>query len=330
MKRASVFLIIIILSSPLASQTKVGTSVANFLQIGVGARGQAMGESAVANGSDLSAVYWNPSLAANAEKSQAYFNQIRWFAGIDLSYGAVMVNLGDMGNFAASFYSLNSGQLAVTTEERPEGTGALFQAQDLMIGLSYARGLTDRFNIGGTLKFINSSIWNATASTMAVDIGLTYQTPFSPVTLGMSFSNFGGEMRMGGSDLAIRFDPDLRVRGNNDGVVAEQRTRSWDLPVLFRFGLVYEMIKTTRQQVLLSSDVLYPSSQENYVNVGFEYGLLGTYFLRAGYRQLMIDDAEGGLSFGGGLKFYDIQIDYAWSDRGRLDPVQYFSLGVSF
>ena len=169
------------IAASLPAQTKVGTSAANFLQIGVGARGAAMGESAVANGSDLSAVYWNPALAANVQKGQAYFNQIKWFAGIDLSYGSVLLNMGNLGNFAATFYSLSSGQIAVTTEERPEGTGELYEAQDLMIALSYARALTDRFNFGGTFKIVNSTIWNTTAATMAVDIGLTYKTPLRPV-----------------------------------------------------------------------------------------------------------------------------------------------------
>jgi len=81
--------------------------------------------------------------------------------------------------------------------------------------------------------------------------------------------------------------------------------------------------------LLLLSDVLYPSSNENYVNTGIEYGLLNKYFLRAGYRQLFLEDGEVGLTFGGGIKLFNIQLDYAYCDRGRLNFVQYFSVGVN-
>jgi len=326
--------LIIILTALSASfamgQSKVGTSAGNFLQIGVGARGIALGDAATTSCRDISGIYWNPALMAEIPNSQVYFNHTNWVAEIDLNYGSAMLNFGNLGNFAVSFYALNTDQIEVTTEEYPNGTGDLFTVQDMMIGLSYGRSLTDRFNIGGTFKIVRSTIWNTAASAIAVDVGLTYRTPFNPVKLGMSLCNFGSEMRMLGTDTAVRFDPDLRVGGNNDGIVADQRTRSWDLPILFRFGLAYDIIHTGSQQFLIAGDVLYPSSNENYVNMGVEYGLKNSFFLRAGYRQLFLADREGGLTFGAGLKLLNIQIDYAYSDRGKLNAVQFFSLGVGF
>ena len=41
--------------------TKVGTSAAQFMKIGVGARATAMGESFVAVSNDASAIFWNPA-----------------------------------------------------------------------------------------------------------------------------------------------------------------------------------------------------------------------------------------------------------------------------
>ena len=329
-KILSLVLLTLCLPAMVTGQTKVGTSAANFLQIGVGARGAALGEAAVSNGNDISSIYWNPALMANVPKNQAYFNHIAWFADIDLNYGAALLNLGNLGNFAVSFYSLNTDQMKVTTEIYPEGTGELFTVQDIMVGISYGRSLTDRFNIGGTVKMIRSTIWNTSASAFAFDVGLTYQTPFKPLNLGMSISNFGTEMRMLGTDTAVRYDPDPLVNGNNDGIVADQHTRSWDLPILFRFGLAYDVLVTNNQSIMIASDVLYPSSNDNYVNAGIEYGLLGKYFLRAGYRQLFLNEAEGGLTFGAGVNILNFHVDYALSDRGRLNSVQYFSLGIDF
>ncbi|MDZ7797852.1 MAG: hypothetical protein U5N56_12845 [Candidatus Marinimicrobia bacterium] len=40
----------------------------------------------------------------------------------------------------------------VTTVESPDGTGEYWQASDMALTLSYARNLTDRFSIGGSVK----------------------------------------------------------------------------------------------------------------------------------------------------------------------------------
>lgn len=312
------------------AQTKVGTTAAAFLQIGPGGRNIAMGETAGAFGIDVSSSFWNPALAANLTKHQVYFNHISWFADINLEYGAVLLHLGNLGNLSASFYAMSSGQMEVTTEERPEGTGEMYDVQDLMVGLSYSRALTDRFNIGGTVKFIHSSIWNMTASTMAVDLGLAYQTPLKPVVIAMSISNFGGEMQMRGTDTAIRFDPDPRVGGNNDGVVGYQATRSWDLPVNLRVGTSYKLLNNKINRLIFNVDVLYPNNNADYFNMGAEYCLLNMYFIRAGYRQIFLKNAEGGVSLGAGFQFRNLQFDYAFSNRGRLDSVQYFAIGLAF
>lgn len=322
--------IVFIFSNEIYAQSKVGTSAANFLQIGLGARAVAMGEAGTANASDISGVYWNPALAAQNTGHHVYFNNIQWFANIDINFGAAMLDFGDLGSFGIMITSLTTDQMEVTTELFPEGTGDLFTAQDLMIGLFYGRALTDRFNIGGTVKLINSTIWNMSANAFAVDVGLTYRTPYEPVTLGMSINNFGSEMQMTGSDLAVRFDPDQTVGGNNDGVTAFQNTRSWDLPILFRFGLAYDVIQSEDHSLHLLGDVLYPSSQENYINSGVEYGFNKQVFLRAGFRQLLLEDTEGGMTFGAGVNVFNLIIDYAYSDRGVLNNVQYFSIGVKF
>lgn len=323
-------LTIVFLTALVNAQSKVGTTAGNFLQIGVGGRAVSMGESGVTSGLDLSAIYWNPALGVNVPNNQAYFNNISWLAGITLNYGAVMFNLGSMGNVAAVAYVLNSGEMEVTTELRPEGTGELFTVQEMMIGLSYSRSITQRFNIGATFKYIHSGLWNMNASAIAVDLGITYQTPYDPLVIGMSISNFGTSMQLQGPDAAIRFDPDPQVDGNNDGIIAYQITRSWELPVTFRFGAGYDVIKTENHKILLTSDFIYPNNYNNYANVGAEYGLQNRYFLRAGYRQLFIGDSEGGPSFGAGLIYKNILVDYAYADFGRLTNVQYISFALSF
>ncbi len=317
-----------LMALPAQGQSKVGTTAAGFLQIGAGARGVAMGETAVASGRDLSALFWNPALISDLDGHHVYFNHVDWFVDVDLNYGSAMLNLGNVGRFALTVYTMTSSEMDVITEERVQGTGQVFRVQDLMFGLTYSRALTDRFNLGVTTKLVRSSLWNMTAATGAVDVGLTYRTPFDPVTLGMSISNFGGEMRLLGSDTAVRVDLDQRVRGNNDGIVANLQTNSWDLPVNLRFGISVSAMDTRFSQLTLSSDALFSNNNNGYMNAGLEYGVMNVFFVRGGYRQLFLEDAEGGLSFGAGVFYRGIHADYAYTDRGVLGAVNYLSLGV--
>jgi hypothetical protein len=309
---------------------RVGTTAMSYLQIGVGARGVAMGETAVAHGADLSSLYWNPALAAGLGGGQAYFAYTDWIAGVALTYGSVMFDLGGMGQVAASVYVMNSGEMEVTTEILQDGTGERFEVQDVTFGVTYSRALTDRFAIGGTAKLIRSSIYNMAASTGAVDIGLTYRTPFDPVTLGLSISNFGGEMQLSGPDTIVRVDLDPEAGGNNGGILGYLATGEWDLPVTFRIGLAYEAIQSRTSSLTLSTDALYPNSNLNYLNTGVEYGFMDTFFVRGGYRQLFLEDREGGLSAGVGLSVRSVFADYAFSDRGDLGAVHFLSMGVAF
>ncbi|MBX2821393.1 MAG: PorV/PorQ family protein [Rhodothermaceae bacterium] len=330
LKRSLYFsMLAVLLALPVNGQSKVGTTAASFLQIGVGARGVAMGETAVASGRDLSSLYWNPALGAELDGHHLYFNHVDWFVGIDLNYGSAMLNLGNQGRFALTVYTMTSTEMDVITEERVQGTGEVFRVQDLSFGLTYSRALTDRFNLGITAKLVRSSIWNMNATTAAVDVGLTYRTPFEPVTLGMSISNFGGEMRLTGSDTAVRVDLDPRVGGNNDGLVANLQTNSWDLPVTLRFGVAIEALNTRMSQLTLSGDALFSNNNNGFMNAGLEYGVMNIFFIRGGYRQLMLEDAEGGLSLGAGIAYRGIHADYAFIDRGLLGTVNYLSLGVS-
>ena len=48
---------------------RYGTTAANFLEIGIGSRPNAMGEAYVAIASDLTSIYWNPAGLANVNLS---------------------------------------------------------------------------------------------------------------------------------------------------------------------------------------------------------------------------------------------------------------------
>ena len=67
MKKISFYIILITMLFP--SQSKVGTTAAQFLGIGVGSRAMSMGGAFTAMYDDPSCLYWNPGAIAHFKKN---------------------------------------------------------------------------------------------------------------------------------------------------------------------------------------------------------------------------------------------------------------------
>jgi hypothetical protein len=81
-------------------------------------------------------------------------------------------------------------------------------------------------------------------------------------------------------------------------------------------------------------DAFHPSDNTETVSAGAELRWREIWALRAGYQDIGRTDAEGGLCLGGGLQHelggLDLQLDYAWTDFGRLDDASRLTLVVMF
>ena len=315
--------------------TKVGTTSAQFLKIGVGAKAIAMGGTFVAQANDLSALYWNPAGLALMPGSAVQFAQTRYLADVDYSFAGFGTHLGNAGAVAASLIFLDSGEMQVRTEEQPEGTGERFDVQNFAIQLSYAQALTDRFSVGTTVKYIQESIWHSSASAIAFDIGVLFTTPYENLRLGANMANFGPKMQMSGRDILFSTDPNVNQEGNVEIVNAELLLDEHPLPLIFKIGLAWDAISFADHTLVLVTDASHPNDNSEYINVGGEYSFRDLIALRAGYRNLFEEDGEKGLTFGAGLnvrldRALRIQFDYAYADFGRLEETHWLSVALAF
>ena len=75
----------LVLTSALDAQEpyRRGTTSGNFLEIGYGSRGNAMGDAVVASSSDLESSYWNPAGLALMRNNQVLFNMQPWIIDIN-------------------------------------------------------------------------------------------------------------------------------------------------------------------------------------------------------------------------------------------------------
>jgi hypothetical protein len=338
MKKIFIVLLVYICASFIMAQSDVskrGTTAAEFLCIGQGARSMGMGGAFTSVVKDASGLYWNPAGTAENEGTNIFFDHTEWFADINYNYVAGTYKIPGFGTIGMSLTFSDVGDIPVTTISAPAGTGETYTAKDISFSISYALKLTDRFSIGFNPKVIYQSIWKTSATALALDMGVKYVTPFDDAVLAMSISNFGQKMKLEGNSTIILYDGDLTTSGNNDKIPANLSTDEWALPLLFRVGVSYAPWNTTLNRLTLAADAVHPSNNYEYLNVGAEYTYNDFVSIRAGYKSLFLKDSEEGLCLGFGIKYglvgnIVLNVDYAYQDFGRLDYVQKISFGINF
>jgi hypothetical protein len=323
------------LASTLFGQSKVGTTAAPFLGISVGPRATAMGGAFAGVADDATTLYYNPGGISRAGRMQFALAHTNWLLGTRFNWLGFILNLDGANAIGIGFTQLDYGEEEVTTVTDPEGTGETWGASDMALTLSYARNLTDRFSIGGSAKYVQMKIWNESASALALDVGLLFTTDFNGMKLGMSISNFGNDMRLDGRDLLKRIDLDPDVQGNNETIVSKLKTDSWPLPLFFRVGVAMDVVKVQNHRLTVALDALRPSDNVETLNVGSELSLGEMLFLRGGYKSLLNDDSEEGLTAGLGLRLgwsgqMSWCLDYTFTDFGILENVHMIAVGFRY
>ncbi len=313
-----------------AQNPNLGSSGAQFLQIPIGARAEALGGAVVGLSDDASAVFWNPAGIVKVKNVQAHFSYMNWFNLFDMNAASIVYNSGDFGVLAASMIAFTTGKMEITTEEDPNGTGRFFDAGDLAIGITYAKYLTDRFSVGITAKYINQQIWNETANGFAFDIGTQYLIDFQNLTIAMSMTNFGGDMKFDGPDLNIthQMDPNFPLSRLTP---ARLSTNEYPLPLNFQVGIGFDIYETDFMKIRGGIDASHPNDNAERVHFGTEFSFFDRLYLRGGYK-LNYDDQK--ITFGAGANLplggTAIYFDYAYSVYDILPSVHRISLNVSF
>lgn len=340
--RAAILLLILFIISvnqKLYSQnvSKVGTTAASFLEIGVGAAANSMGGAFVGRANDASTLYWNVGGIATLDQYEAILVHTTWIADTKFDYAGLVIPLGTFGNFGLSFTSLSMEDMKVRTVEQPDGTGENFSASDISVALSFARKFTDRFSIGITAKYIKQSIWHMSSSAFAIDAGTLFKTDLlGGMTIGAVMSNFGTPMRLDGRDTRYFIRVDETKQGSNERIPTNIELDSWDLPLHFQIGVSVPAYQMDNYKLIVSADAEVPNNNYQSLNLGAEFSFMDFLSLRGGYNSLFLKDTEGGLSFGAGfnsnmlLSTAVVNFDYAYRDFGKLKNVHSFSVGIRF
>ncbi len=322
--------------TPFASQvSNVGTAAAAFLNIGAGARANAMGGAFAAVANDVTALYWNPAGINLCSRPELTFTHLDWFLDIHHEFVGALVPVGRHA-FGASLTYLGVPDQEVRTIAAPEGAGKFYQAFDLALGVSYGFQFTDQFGMGFTAKYIREQIYHSSGQAGAIDLGALYRpTRIKWLALGMAITNFGSSLKLQGQDLDLKVDVDPQ-HNSNERLPAKLETDAFALPLVFRFGLAATPIQSKMNRLVAAIDLIHPSCNTESLNLGLEYVFRGAFALRGGFNSLFERDYQttNGFTFGGGLKWYTagvlLILDYAYRDFGMLSSVSWITWGVRF
>lgn len=308
-------------------QAKVGTAGLQFLDIGVSARAVAMGGAFAAVANDVFAVYYNAAGLAALGQKQAAFSHIDYPAGIHYEFAALCFPVRKLGGVLGfSVYDFQSGAIPITTYNFPNGTGEITHAQDLALGVTFSRYLTDHFSFGFTGKFIVEDLADREASGWAADIGTLYDTGFRNFRIAMRISNFGPNFAFG---------------------KREEGFKDFPLPTDFHFGVAIDLVESPTHRAILAFEGSHPPDNLEKFNGGLEYWYSEKLALRLGVRGRDDTDARGtlasgaikysnglGLAAGAGFRLpvhrFKLSADYAYQDAHDLGAFHRLSVGLSF
>jgi hypothetical protein len=330
--------------SPTEPASRVGTRGANFLLIGVGARGQAMAGAYTGLATGATAMYWNPAGLGGTTGLDMAFSHTDLYQGLGITHtfaGLVMPFAG--GGLGLSYTQFDSGDIPRTTEDRPDGgdpfAGAVFSWQSTAVGLHFGRLLTDRLAVGVGAKVITEGMNDASSHWWALDVGTQFNTGLYGLQIAAALTNIGPAAAAEGTLI------ERRINNTNVFPIAipvQFKTTPAALPTAFHFSVISQMLGTS--DALLSATpgqslrtvVEFSDGVDTDLQIALagEYSYHNTLFLRAGkrwYNQARTEFQTGshGLSVGGGLRLpvlgRHLTFDYAYTSFTDLGNVQVFS-----
>lgn len=313
---------------------RAGSSAAPHLLIPVGARGIAMAGSGTATSRGIDAIFWNPAgMAKSAYNSDLIFSHMDYFGGMNLEYVAVSTNLGGFGSLGFSVKSLEIGDIIVTTETSPDGTGEIINPNFLTVGLHYSKILSDRVSVGITSKLINESFLNVGATGIGFDVGVQYNglAEFENLSIGIVLKDFGPPMTYGGSGLLKV----IRV----DGIFRDVRIEAQpaELPTTLEIGTSYSYTLGEASALNISGVFQSNNFADDEFRIGAEWSMNDFIYLRGGL-PIVSEDKDNpyifGPSFGAGISMgtgkVDLIIDYAFRNVEFLEANHIFSIHLGF
>jgi hypothetical protein len=306
---------------------KIAQTGFQFLSVMSDARAVALGGAVNSLEMKSGALFFNPATMAYMEQwFDLSFSRNQWIAGINHNQISLAFNptKGQWGVFGLALQQVDYGDIMGTQVADNEAgfrrTGN-FTPSAIAVGLGYAKGVTDRFAVGGQVKMAYQDLGSASVPVMsnndrtkiidndltvyAYDFGTLFKTGWKSLAFGMSVRNFSREVSFS--------------------------TEGFQLPLVFTIGISMDLVDLIdwqgfEQSLILTIDATHYRSHPEQLLVGLDYRLMKLLSLRGGF---VTGNDEDDLSFGVGISQFGFQFDYAYTPFGLFGNVQRVTARVS-
>lgn len=343
--------------------TAFGGAAGEFLLLGAGARGAALGGAYAALATDITALYYNPGGLAQLARpglmvsSNSYIADTRYtWAGIGFPMA------GGVRAVGVSIGSFGFGDQPIYTVTDPDGDGRVYSVRQTFISGTYAQNFSDRFSAGLSVKFISDRLGSAKASGFAVDFGTNFHASVGarPIRASFVIQNLGTNLEHSGSDLGvgvIREPPLGTVDVPQEPQAARLSTTAWTLPILFRVGVAMDLFLQGSNRLTVLSEFTQPNNTKPGAGAGLEWamnniGQRGFSLAARGSYSIQPDNqtddvvfgvptqesagsfTADGLALGGGIAYArgttQLGFDYAWKSLGTLGSVNFLTFSIGW
>lgn len=300
------------------AQVKLGQSGIKFLSMSGDARSAALGGAVTSLEGNSASLYYNPSsVSRQTSLFNISFTNTQWIADINYIHAALTFapSNGLYGIFGISFVNVDYGAFDKTIVG-PDGGSldiGVYKPSAFAIGLSYSRALSDKFSVGGDVRYVyqdygdghvvggdydNFETDKIDIDVFSFDFGVLYKTGYKSLNFGMTIRNFSQEIKF----------------------VEE----SFQLPLTFTLGLSLNLldfakIDPLKHSFLFAVDAEHPRDNKELLRFGGEYTFNNTFTIRGGY---ITNSDIGKLSYGAGIILEEdgteIGFDYSFT------PAEYF------
>ncbi len=259
--------------------------------VGAGARALAMGGAFTSLADDASAVFYNPAGLSSLQYQEASFMHMSLFEGTVCDFGSWVYPSLSLGGFGAAFMRIGTDDIIRRSNFAESGTFGYSTSQLL---LSYGRRLRGGISMGVSLKIVNQTLDVYSDYGVGLDFGMTARL-YKNLSAGIMFRDM--------IPASIKLD-----------------TTSELTPLTVYGGISLREISVREDVALaLALDLDKVENRSTKLHVGAELRFDKKYFLRMGY------DRDN-FSFGTGLLYHRLKVDYAYKFLNYIDDSHRFSV----
>ena len=306
MKKVIIFILVLFfVQSLFAQHSDAGTKAFQFFKIPIGPRGAAMANAYHGLANDELAPFWNPAGLPQVKNKKLGITYLNYFVGFNGGAVSYVLPLSDKSTIAI-FSKFCGANDFIRTDENGNENGE-FGAYDVLLGLSYAKVLSEILYWGFNIKFISESIDEYSSQAVACDIAIFHHTTNPKLKLGIVVKNLGKQIS--------QFD------------VEKEK-----LPICFVAGFAYYL-----ENGFITFDLNKALDTDFYGTIGFEKNVYSNFIFRCGYRTNAEDwhtdsdiDFLSGVSAGFGFGWKQYHFDYAINSFGELGFIHQISVGYNF